>query len=569
MKRFLSLALASVMLLAAGCGQASVPSGSNTPTPTAKASDSPSATPEALEPITLTMYSVETNAYPDNYESPVAQKIKELTGVTLEVEFAISQDAGKEKLSLMAASGDYPDLVYAKGDLNILKNVNGVLKLDELIEQYGPNIQKFYSYEDAYKRLRWSLEDPSIYYIGGKELGQENSEPNAGMQISLGAIKEQNYPLPKTLEDVEAIVKEYVAKHPTTADGQKTIGLSLCGDDWLTMITVTNPANFALGNSDDGEWYVNNDTLEVTRHVTRPETKEYFRWLNHMNDIGLLDPESFIQKEDQYKAKIASGRVVALTDARWHLDEPVRALKQANNYDATYGFYPVTLKEEYKFADFQSTGYLGGYALSLTSTNKDPVRTIQFLDWMCTEEAQILINWGIEGEHYDVVDGKRVLRPEIKEMYNSDPAFQQKTGIRAYRYPFPAYGNRVTDSTGQYYEAFITQEEVLARQSDIENEVLAKYGVKSWKELYPQAEDFPIKSYGAAWLVNIDDPDWKAADDKILRTGYSMIAAAVMAKPAEFDQKWDEYMKALDTAGLDWVTEQFEKTLKDRTELWK
>ena len=144
-----------------------------------------------------------------------------------------------------------------------------------------------------------------------------------------------------------------------------------------------------------------------------------------------------------------------------------------------------------------------------------------------------------------------------------------KTGIKKYMYPFPTYGNAVKDSTGQYYEAFDTLEAIKERQSPLENEVLAAYGVKYWKELYPQSDEFPVKPHGAAWLVNIDDPEWKAADDRILKTGQKMIPAIVMGSPSEFDAKWAEYQKALKDAGLDEVTAQFTKVLKERSQLWK
>ncbi len=569
MKKVISLALAGVMALSlfSGCGKTEEQSAASSSSASGESSAAASSSAaETKEPITFTMYSAEVDPYPDTgFKSPVAQEITKRTGVTLEIENAISSDAGKQKLSLMAASGDYPDFVYAKGDLNILKNVNGVVKLDEYIDKL-PNMKKFYG--DDIKRLRWSKDDPGIYGIGGKELGQENMQPNSGFQLQLGAIKELGYPKVKTLADFENVIKQYKEKHPEI-NGQKSIGLSLLGDDWRTMITVTNPANAALGNSDDGEWYVNPETLDAIKHVTRPEEKEYFRWLNHMNDIGLLDPESFVQKYDQYKAKIATGRVIGLADARWEIDEPVSALKKDGKYDNTYGFFPVTLNENIKYADFQSAGYLGGYYLSITTKCKDVQRAMEFFDWMCTEEAQILTHWGIEGQHYTIENGKRVMKPEIMKMKTDDPAWQQKTGIWKYKYPFPAYGNAVKDSTGQYFEAFETLEAVIATQSDIENEVLSKYGVKAWKELYPQASDFPVKHYGAAWLVNIEDPEWKAADDKILKTGYKMIPAAILAKPADFDKKWDEYMQALKDAGLEKVQQQFSQALKDRTELWK
>ncbi|PAD27812.1 hypothetical protein CHH60_29515, partial [Paenibacillus sp. 7523-1] len=66
----------------------------------------------------------------------------------------------------------------------------------------------------------------------------------------------------------------------------------------------------ATGAPDDGEYYINPETYEAMLHYKRPEEKEYFRWLNKMYNEGLLDKDTFVQKDDQYKSKIASGRVL-------------------------------------------------------------------------------------------------------------------------------------------------------------------------------------------------------------------------------------------------------------------
>ena len=146
-------------------------------------------TPEAKKPITLTMYSAETNPNDDGFKSPVAQKIKELTGVTLKIEYAIAQGAGQQKLQLMAASGDYPDLVYAKGDLQLLKNAGGIVQLDSLIEKYGPNIKK--AYGKNLKRLRWSPQDPHIYCLGITTDNDATLDVNGGFMIQHRVVIEQ------------------------------------------------------------------------------------------------------------------------------------------------------------------------------------------------------------------------------------------------------------------------------------------------------------------------------------------------------------------------------------------
>lgn len=95
--------------------------------------------------MTFSYWSADTTAgqLDDGYKSPVSQTIKDVTGVTLEKEFAIGGDPS-EKLSFMAASGEYPDLIYALEYSNIIVNAGGFIRLDELIDEYGPNIKKNY-----------------------------------------------------------------------------------------------------------------------------------------------------------------------------------------------------------------------------------------------------------------------------------------------------------------------------------------------------------------------------------------------------------------------------------------
>ncbi|WP_353626567.1 hypothetical protein [Bacillus sp. JCM 19041] len=72
-------------------------------------------------------------------------------------------------------------------------------------------------------------------------------------------------------------------------------------------------------------------------HYRRDEEKEYFRWLNHMNDEGLLDPESFVQKYDQYLEKISSGRVLGLTDTDWQVADAERLCGSRGNRSECMG----------------------------------------------------------------------------------------------------------------------------------------------------------------------------------------------------------------------------------------
>src|SRR5690625_2501916 len=66
-----------------------------------------------LEPITFTVFDSDTNSdWVDDMDTPIGNKIKEDTGVTLKPEFDI--EGGETKIPLMVASGEYPDLIVSK-----------------------------------------------------------------------------------------------------------------------------------------------------------------------------------------------------------------------------------------------------------------------------------------------------------------------------------------------------------------------------------------------------------------------------------------------------------------------
>jgi len=565
MKRKIALlmVLAMMLMALAGCGgnesstsSTEKPSGTSTPTEEDK----------AKEPITCTMYSADVNPNADNFQSPVAQKIKELTGVTLDINYEAGINP-RQTLSLMAASGDYPDLVFAKGDVDVLKDAGGILQLDDLIDKYGPNIKALFG--DYLPRLKWSLDDPHIYYVGSYPVYQETLTPNGLFWLQHAVVKEEGYPKINTLADYEKAIKDYYHKYPTI-NGQPTIPFTLLADGWRFLISVTNPAWAATGGSDDGEWYVNPDTYLAVRHVTREEEKEYFKWLNHMYNEGLLDPESFTQKYDQYKAKIASGRVLAMPDAQWEINDAEVALRQAGMEDRMHGVYPVMISSDVKCRVNQSPGYTGGWGISISTKCKDPQRAIEFLDWMCTEQAQVLTHWGIEGVHWKYDEnGKRVFLPEIDQQRRTDTSFAKKTGIGNYTYPFPEWGNGKKDSTGNYVQPDSEVTDIVKNYTDTEKEILAGYGATTWMDLFPKPSEFPIKPWGAVWMYHISDTDITAIDSKITNDiGPRLIPKATLAPEDQFDKAWDTYLNEMDKAGLPKVTDAINKVLQEKLQLW-
>ncbi|MEN1988389.1 extracellular solute-binding protein [Paenibacillus hubeiensis] len=550
----LSVAAVLSLSLLAGCGSSG------------NAQTTGTAGKDGSDPVTFTFFGADNNPNWNNMQDDVGKEITKKTGVTLNAEFAISDPA--QRLALIAASGEYPDLISPKGDLDKLVDAGAMLDLTDLIEEHAPNLKKLFG--DQIKRLRYSNDDPSIYVIPTySAIDGVNFVAGGGFELQHRAVKEAGYPEIRTLQDYENVIRDYLEKHPTDENGNKNIGLTLNADDWRIQISVTNPAAETTGKSGDGEYYIDPETHEASYHFRTEGEKEYFKWLNHMYNTGLLDPESFVQKNDQYQAKIASGRVIGLIDVDWGYSDAEKSLKAAGMNDHTYGHYSVMLSDKYKDNRYQSTGFMAGWGVGITTANEDPVRAIQFLDFLASEEGQVLNYWGVEGKQYEMKDGKRIVPDDVQQrIVNDNIPFTRESGIGLYTNLGAHYGDGVQDSTGNYFTKNFP-EQIVNNYTDADKETLKAYGATTWMDLFPNEKDFPPKAWGAAWNISVPpDDEIKVIENKVKDITWKVIPQAVMSKPEQFDAIWDDYQQQLINAGVEKMEQGFTKYVQDRVKLW-
>ena len=513
--------------------------------------------------LTLSFFSADLTQ-DDPFTNPVAQKITEETGINLEISHPVGGD--EQAIPLMIASGDYPDMIFAKGDVNKMIDAGALIPLDDLIEERGDNLKTLYG--DQMDRLRNNLEDPQIYHLGTGGVTNTYNVTSGTNQLALKVLKHQGYPEIKTLEQYEEALANYMAENPTTEDGQDHIGLSLLGSDWRWLITVGDPSGSAAGLQSNGQWDVNKETGDTVYKFQLPEVKEYFEWLNHMNDIGLLDPESFTQTYDTYIAKLSSGRVLGLADQDWNYMSAVAALKQEGKDESLWAPLPTTLGEEYISQSTTDYGFTGTTGISITSTSEHQEEAFDFLDWMASEEAQILVNWGIEGENYEIVDGQRVQTDEDRENSNTNANYSLDTGIGSYIWPFPSWGTGAVDSNGQSITRS-TREDVYANYTEADKEALEAYGVELWVDTFPSPEELEKPNHGKAYEYVLPS----SSDVAIIQTeadDYTTqkVTEAILASPEDFDGIWEEMQQRLTDMGIDKANAEMTELTHQRLELW-
>lgn len=548
-RKVVSLMLVSAMVagMLAGCGSDSGSSkgGSSTETGSAAEASSSGETADDKSPITFEYFNADGKN--GNWDNPVAKAITEATGVTLDVSYPVaSQGDEKEDVALMIANDEYPDMIYAKGSATDLYQAGALIDMTDLIEKYGPNIKKMYGAE--MEKLKWSQDDPGIYQLSYAGVNQKTLTTGGSCQIQWAALKENDYKYPKTLDEYEKMIKSYLAAHPKTEDGLDMIGITMSASDWHWMITLGNPAGLiADASPDNGQWIIDDEYNVHYKHVT-DEEKEYFKWLCRMYNEGILDPNFATQTDDDYIAKVASGRVVAITDAEWHYSQCEATLVADGKVDQTYVGLPVTLREDQVEKALLYQGTTVGWGIGITKSCEDPVRAIKFLDYLCSDEGQILYHWGIEGENYFLDDNGQPYRTDEEvAKAQSDPDYAKNTGIDNYT-GFPIYGTGSYSEDGFPYTP-TTKESVIANYNTAEKEGCEAMGFEMLTDMFAQPEEFDLLPYSALWAYQ--QPQELAEKQTILdEIAWPGLVKCVTGTEDEFDGNWESMVQELTDNGL-------------------
>ena len=551
-RKVVSLMLVSAMVagMLAGCGSDSGSSkgGSSTETGSAaEASSSDETADDADDKSPITFEYFNADGKNGNWDNPVAKAITEATGVTLDVSYPVaSQGDAKEDVALMIANDEYPDMIYAKGSATDLYQAGALIDMTDLIEKYGPNIKKMYGAE--MEKLKWSQDDPGIYQLSYAGVNQKTLTTGGSCQIQWAALKENDYKYPKTLDEYEKMIKSYLAAHPKTEDGLDMIGITMSASDWHWMITLGNPAGLiADASPDNGQWIIDDEYNVHYKHVT-DEEKEYFKWLCRMYNEGILDPNFATQTDDDYIAKVASGRVVAITDAEWHYSQCEATLVADGKVDQTYVGLPVTLREDQVEKALLYQGTTVGWGIGITKSCEDPVRAIKFLDYLCSDEGQILYHWGIEGENYFLDDNGQPYRTDEEvAKAQSDPDYAKNTGIDNYT-GFPIYGTGSYSEDGFPYTP-TTKESVIANYNTAEKEGCEAMGFEMLTDMFAQPEEFDLLPYSALWAYQ--QPQELAEKQTILdEIAWPGLVKCVTGTEDEFDGNWKSMVQELTDNGL-------------------
>ena len=547
-KKVIALLLAAAMVSLAACGGGAATETKNETNPTTEANTTEDGT-YAGEQITLTAF------YQNEllWDTAVAEEITRRTGVTLEF-VPVAGDAA-EKLNLMLISDQVPDIVtISRGAAaNAEYIANGkVIPLDELMASHGPEVAS--QLGDTAKKVR-NVDDGLLYGIPSWFQDEVAPSPVFGFNIRMKYVKELGYYdtyVDKgyfTQDEFVNLLTEWKEEYPTIDDKQSIAMAFNSENDGDYTWPFRGMFGIKSTYEEDGVLY---DILRA------PRNKDMYLFMNKLYREGLIDQDWPVTKETLYDEKIVGGSVLSSPAAYWNIKNDQLRFDADGNEDIDNQMFPFLVvadgvtKEE---ATYGPTSVLGWSYTYISSSNKHPERTMEFLNFLMSEEGQYLTQWGIEGTHWEMVEGKRVILQPIIDQIEAGKIwdYMPEEGIRKYELVFKSgiatdgqnydLNNAYRDATGQ-----IEAVEGFAR----EYLGITAYDTTEYDDLGPDSGTME-----ALIATKVDDLK-KEAFPKIIMASSEEEAAAL----------YDQLIEDIEAAGVAQIEEIMNAKYKDRMEVW-
>lgn len=438
-KSYLWAMMAMLIFLAACSGQNSTQqptSQSNAPAAESGSGDGDNAASEP-EPEPLPLYTIQIltpNQYDFKFagETTIFKVIKD----KFNIDFELIPYSGnyQDKLNTMLAAGDYPELVRLEQNELVKRYIQAgaLVALDDFLadspdftERFAENIPFWRSVASDGKLYKWEFDVPQD--------GQNVCEC-LDLAVRIDALEKQGWPELLSEDDYVSFLKQALIDFPAT-NNRSTIGMvAPFAESWgLAGITTAMPEkgdSYLLMGGKSVLFNVKERKFEDL-FMTR-DTIDSFRFLNRLYREGILDKESFTDNNAQVQEKMNAGQALSVWYANWTADAASPRLREAGHPELQYIALPIRSNNQMQEGGkrplrVDSTRPIASVAI--TKNAKDPQRLFELINWAASEEGQILLQAGVEGVHYNIVDGKRVPTQQYKDGIANDPNYKRNEGF--------------------------------------------------------------------------------------------------------------------------------------------
>ena len=473
--------------------------------------------------------------------------LEEQTGVRINWEMVVGDL--QQKVGLIAASGDYPDIIHPRNYTQILLEANAIIPLNDLIEEYGPNIQQMYG-----ERMEWIRQaDGNIYWFPQvMPFGDEWDSPNPpqALWVQEAVYSSWDYQTPSSMQEALDWLVEYAEENPEI-NGNQTFAWSGLYDSWRWFATSNIP-HIMSGHPNDGS--VNVDWVGgkwVATHYWASDAEyEGYRALNEVHLEGLYDTEAFVMSYDQYIAKLTGGSILAFHDQAWQFSEAQNILLEQDQ-GRWYVPLPVVL-EGYEEELMNPPQPQVSEGITISVDADDPEGIMEWFDFLAREETLIMRTWGREGIDYNVDAEGFFYRTDEQIAQWQDQDWTRYTYGADYWTPFLRIDGGSTIWDGKNKMEPGNQPSIyLSSRRAPEQRLLDELGYGTRADAF-EPPDLRRSTYFPAWTITIppnsDEGIFGQRVDDIRR---KYIPLLIMAEAGQYDAVWSEYTAELDALGSD------------------
>ena len=483
-------------------------------------------------PVTLNWY-INYSWFPMDWgKNMVSKQITKDTGVN--INFVTPAGNQEETINALVASDSLPDIVtlgWWEPQINDMIKNKMVYALNELADQYDPY---FYEVTDPTVVNWYSDENGDIYGYPNSAYTPEAVETHSNIGSNQTFLVRKDIyeaigsPDMTTQEGFEAAVKKAVEMYPEV-DGKSLIpiGSHIFEENGCNSFDNFLMNFLAVPYEKDGKLY--------DRH-TDPEYLSWLKFFRKLGEEGYLSSDIFVDQRTQMNEKVAEGRYFCMLYQRTDIADQESTLYEKNP-DSIY--IAVDGPKNSKGDDYVlPTNAINGWTLTLISKNcKHPDRAIAFLDYMMSEEGQKMISLGVEGEMYDWVDGKAVLKDEVKKLLTTDRK--------------------------KYDEVYGADDAYWMLQNNVMQ--------LDWmpEKQYPlnQTEEwtYPYTRYlGEYEVTKQDDSEMSRINSRIDKLWGKTLPRLLLAKSdEEFDQLFETFVEERETLGYSQLVKEHQKTMEE------
>ncbi len=348
-------------------------------------------------------------------ENLVSRTITEETGVS--VNFITPKGNEDEKLNALIAADALPDLItlgWWEPQVNSMIRNDMVYALNELADTYDPI---FYEVTDPTVVNWYTREDGNIYCYPNSSYTPQDLEKNDHIPMNQTFLVRKDIyealgcPDMTTKEGFyDAVVRAREICPEVNGKPLIPIGAHEFDDTGCVSFDKYLQNFLAVPYEKDGKIY---------NRYTDPEYLSWLKLFRKLCEEGYLLPDIFVDTRTQTSEKIEEGRYFCMLYQRTDLADQEKIL-YANDPDKIYIAVDGPKNEAGDDPVLPSNG-INGWTVTLISKNcKRPDKAIAFMDYLMSEQGQKRVYLGVEGVTYDMINGKPVIREEIRKLLNTD-----------------------------------------------------------------------------------------------------------------------------------------------------